>query len=112
MIMMPYGRYSSSLQFTGHAKFWHPTGLTYRQRRVVVADTHPNRPLAHSLGDPAATTAAAFGNRTRAIGPPGRSPTTAQRPVPSADPHVHAATVAARRYPGTTSACAWNGGRL
>jgi len=22
--MMPYGRYSSSLQLTGHADFWHP----------------------------------------------------------------------------------------
>jgi len=26
MIMMPYGSCWSSLQLTGHADFWHPTG--------------------------------------------------------------------------------------
>ena len=45
-----FGRHSSSLQLTGHAKFWHPTGLTYRQKRVVVADTHPIAPSPTASG--------------------------------------------------------------
>jgi len=32
MIMMPYGSRSSSPQLTGHANFWHSTGLVYMRK--------------------------------------------------------------------------------
>ena len=41
MIMMPYGCRWSSLQLTGYAHFWHPTGA----RRPVIAQGPPS-PLA------------------------------------------------------------------
>jgi hypothetical protein len=38
MLMMPYGCHTSSLQLTGHADFWHPTGrqqlLPQRDQRL------------------------------------------------------------------------------
>jgi hypothetical protein len=58
MIMMPYGRCWSSLQFTGHADFWHPAG----HGRIVAEffDTGYSRTLAQPRRPQAAALVAAL----------------------------------------------------